>query len=358
MTSTAAVPPQTLSRDLLLSLFSLACGRLYPPLHPPPKDLTGKVAIVTGANSGIGRHIASELVKQKATVYLACRNTARAEEAISQISSAIPDCADRIKSLLLDTSSLSSVRKCAESWKNEGSGIDILVHNAGISSIPTGQPFTSDGIPVIYATNLLGSFLLTHHLEPHLSNDARIIFTSSTGQYSGKFTPTFSLKAVKNQLEPGFHAPSAAVKAGGLAADSTMYSNTKAMQVVFAKLLQSRWDAEAKGDGRVNARAVHAFSPGFTMTPIFGKITPLTVWKDPIYWFLRTMTILATDVSQGAATAVWLATTDDEAVVGEGMGGRYWERMTRRLTRVDFMGTEMLDRFWVRWEADAGTLWR
>lgn len=358
MTSTAAISPLTLYRDLFLSLFSLACGRLYPTLHPPPADLTGKVAIVTGANSGIGRQIAIELVRQKATVYLACRNTARAEEAISQITSAFPDSADRIKSLLLDTSSLSSVRECAESWKVKGINVDILVHNAGIGSTPVGQPFTSDGFPVIYATNLLGSFSLTKYLEPHLSNDARVIFTSSTGQYGGNFTPTFSLTAVRNQLEPGFHAPRAAFKAEGVAADSIIYSNAKAMQVAFAKLLQSRWDAGAKEKGRVNKRAVHAFSPGFTMTPIFGKITPLAIWKDPLYWFLRTMTVLATDVSQGAATALWLATTNDEAVVGEGMGGRFWERMTRRLTRVDFMSTEMLERFWVRWEADAGTLWR
>lgn len=356
--SAAAVSRLDLYRDLFLSLFSLACGRLYPSLHPQPADLTGKVAIVTGANSGIGLHIVIELVRQKATGYLACRNTARAEEAISQIISAVPDSAHRIKTLLLDTSSLSSVRQCAERWKNEGSEIDILVHNAGIGSTPPGHPFTSDGFPIIYATNLLGSFALTQHLEPHLSNEARIIFTSSTGQYSGNFTPTFSLAAIRNQLESGFHAPRAAVKADGTAVDSSIYSNAKAMQVTFAKLLQSRWDTVAKEKGRVNDRVVHAFSPGFTMTPIFGKITAPTIWKDPVYWFLRTTTVLATDVSQGAATAVWLATTDDEAVVGQGMGGRFWERMTRRVTGADLMSTERLERFWIRWEADAGTSWR
>ena len=67
---------------------------------------------------------------------------------------------------------------------------------------------------------------------------------------------------------------------------------------------------------------------------------------------------LATDVSQGAATGVWLATTRDKVIAGVGIDGGYWESMTRRATMVDLMGTEMLERFWIRWEADAGISWR
>ena len=352
-------------RDFILSMLSLFCGRLYPTLHPPPADLTGKTAIVTGANSGLGFQIALDLARQNATVYLACRNASKAEEAVSQITSAVPDSVDRVKVLLLDTSSLSSVRECAEGWKNAGSKIDILVHNAGVPSSP-GQSFSADGFPTTYATNFLGSFLLTQILEPSLSNEARIIFTSSTGHYISDFTPTFSLGAVRNRLEPGFHAPNAAVHKNGSAADSTVYGNTKAMQIAFAKLLQSRWDAAAKASGRTNERVVHAFSPGFTKTPGLPKMTPLPIWKmsplevweDRGFWLLGATTVLATDVSQGAATAVWLATTKDEAVAGKGMGGGYWERMTKRAATVDLMSTETLERFWIRWEADAGITWR
>lgn len=353
-----ANPPLAMWRDFALSMLSLVCGGLYPTLHPGSKDLTGKVAIVTGANSGIGRQIAMELLRQNAVVYLACRSTARAEEAISQITADIPDSADRAKTLLLDTSSLSSVNECAQAWKKEDRRIDILVHNAGISSTPADQPFTSDGMPTMYATTIVGSFLLTHHLEPYLSNEARIIFTSSPGQYAGDFTPEFSLSAVKNRLEPGFHTPSYALNSSGHSAHSPIYSNTKMMQVIFAKLLQKRWDAGAKVSGRLNNRVAHAFSPGFTMTPIFGKMTAQAFWNDPLYCVLKASTVLATDVSQGAATAVWLATTDDEAVVGQGAGGSFWEWMTRRLTKVDFMSLETLERFWIRWEADAGITWR
>lgn len=344
-------------RDLVLSMLNAFCGRLYPTLHPPPADLTGKTAIVTGANSGVGFHIALELVRRNATLYLACRNASKAQEAVSQITSAVPDSVDRVKFLLIDTSSLTSVRKCAEEWKNAESKIDLLFHNAGIGSDPE-QPFTPDGLPTTYATNMLGSFLLTQILEPSLSNEARIIFTSSMSNYISNFAPTFSLDAVRNRLEPGFHAPDAAVKADGSADDVDVYGHTKAMQIVFAKLLQTRWDAAAKVSGRENERLAHAFSPGFTSTPALPRLKNLRIEGKFAFRVLSAATALATDISQGAATGVWLATTRDGAVAGEGMGGGYWERMTRRATKVDLMGTEMLERFWIRWEADAGISWR
>lgn len=344
-------------RDLVLSMLNAFCGRLYPTLHPPPADLTGKTAIVTGANSGLGFQIALELVRQNATLYLACRNASKAQEAVSQITSAVPDSIDRVKFLLIDTSSLPSVRKCAEEWKNAGSKIDFLFHNAGIGSDPE-QPFTPDGLPTPYVTNLLGSFLLTHILEPCLSNEARIIFTSSMSNYISDFAPTFSLDAVRNRLEPGFHAPNPAVKADGRADDVAVYGHTKAMQLVFAKLLQRRWAAAAKVSGNANERVAHAFSPGFTSTPALPRLKTLSIEGNLPFRVLCAATALATHVSQGAATGVWLATTRDGAVVGEGMGGGYWERMTRRATMVDLMGVEMLERFWIRWEADAGVSWR
>ena len=253
-------------RDLFLSMLNAFCGRLYPTLHLPPADLTGKTAIVTGANSGLGFQIALELVRQNAIVYLACRNASKAQEAVSQIASAVPDSVDRVKFLLIDTSSLTSVRKCAEGWKNTESKIDFLFHNAGVGS-DFGQPLTPDGLPTTYVTNLLGSFLLTQILEPSLSNDARIIFTSSVSNYISDFLPTFSLESVRNCPEPGFHAPDADVRAAGGADEAALYGHTKAMQIVFAKLLQRRWTAAAHVSGRENARVAHGFSPGFTATP-------------------------------------------------------------------------------------------
>lgn len=329
-------------RDRLLGLFGLFCGRLLPILEPPSVDLTGKTAIITGGNSGIGLQIALDLARQGATVYLACRNASKAEEAVSQIVAKVPASEGRVESLILDTSSPTSVRAFAKRWTSLDIKIDCLFHNAGIGTVLAGQDFSVDGFPMFYAANFLGSFLLTYLLEPFLSADARIILTTSWGQYGSIFSSTFSLDSIKEKSEPGYHIPAAMFKAGKKPPDDVPYMQTKAMQVVFAKMLQNHLDRKAAEAGAENRRAVHAFSPGLTFTPMAAKIM---------------VSALAVDVSQGAATGVWLASTDDEEVIGKGMGGGYWDRMTRRVSSVDMMSEEMVERFWVRWEADAGVEW-
>ncbi|KAL9132542.1 MAG: hypothetical protein Q9175_006287 [Cornicularia normoerica] len=342
-------------RDFFLGLVSLPLGRLFPTLEPPRVDLIGRVAIITGGNSGIGLQIALGLARQGATVYLACRNASKAEEAVSRILSEVPTSKGRVNSLLLDLSSLSSVRAFAKNWESLDLKIDLLFHNAGASQ---GQEITADGFPSLYAANFLGSFLLTYLLEFHLSVDARIILTTSAGQYASAFS-NFSLGSIKGNLEPGFHVTTAVVKAGKPLLDSTIYNQTKGMQVAFAKLLQNHFDRKAAEGGIQNRRIAHAFSPGFTNTPILAKMAKVSFFEDPIFWLLkRTYTRVAVDASQGAATGVWLASTNDEAVVGPGMGGGYWDRMSRRLSNVDMMSREQVERFWVRWEADAGVEWR
>ena len=344
-------------RDLFLGLVSLPLCRLFPNLESPRVDLTGIIAIVTGGNSGIGLEIALDLARQGATVYLACRNVSKADVAVSHITSEVPSSKGRIQSLLLDLSSLSSVRACAKKWESlNNKKIDLLFHNGGIAH---GQEYTTDGFPTIYAANFLGSYLLTHLLEPHLSTNARIIFTSSAGQYGGFFSPTFSLRSIKQRVEHGYHVPAPVFRAGKPILDSALYNQTKAMQVAFAKLLQSRFDRKAAEAGTSDRMLAHAFQPGFVHTPILAQMAEGSFLADPVFWFLKkTYTWIGLDASQGAATGLWLASTDDEAVIGEGMGGGYWDRMTRRVSNADMMSDDLLERFWVRWEADAGVEWR
>lgn len=346
-------------RDLLISVLGLFFGRVLTTLEPPHSDLTGKVAIITGGNSGIGLQIALDLARQGATVYLACRNVSKAEEAVSQIVSKVQASNGRVKSLLLDTSSFTSVRAFAKSWESLNTTIDLLFHNAGIGSEPAGQKFSADGFPIFYATNFLGSFLLTYVLESHLSSDARIILTSSVGHYASSFSSNFSLSSIKEISEPGYHVPAAPIKAGKTVPDAVVYGQTKAMQVAFAKLLQNLFDRKALEAGVQSRRIAHAFSPGLTFTPLFSKTPEKTFLEDPAFWLLKlTNNTLAMDVTQGAATGVWLACTNDKEVVGGGVGGGYWDRMTRRASKVDMMSRETMERFWVRWEADAGVEWR
>ena len=348
-------------RDLALSQINLAFGRLYPNLKVPDADLGGKTAIITGGNSGIGLQIALELAKRGANVYLACRNASKAEDAVAEIASQVPSASGRVKPLSLDTSSLDSVRAFAQEWgrhADDSKTIDLLYHNAGTGSAPVGHEFTTDGFPFIYATNFLGSFLMTYLLEDHLAPDARIIFTSSTGQYSGTFLPDFSLERTETRTEPGFHVPPSAVKPGKETAGAAYYVNSKTMQVAFARLLHERFERKANEAGAKNRRLVHSFTPGFTMTPIFSKVTVRSILEDPAWWVLRVTTVLATHVGQGAATGVWLGVTQDEDVGGGGKGSGYWDRMSRMVSKVDIMDRETVERLWIRWEADAGVEWR
>ena len=345
------------ARDIAWALLALVFGRLYPTLKTPPTDLTGKVTIITGGNSGIGLAIALALARQGSTVYLACRSMSKAEKAISQITSQVPAAKENVKALILDTSSLDSVRAFATNWKRLSTRIDLLFLNAGIGAPPAGQKFSVDGFPLVYATNFLGSFLLTYLLEPHLSNYARVILTSSLGHYFTSFSPNFSLNSKRETAEPGFHFPGSSSEG---ASGEWAYYQTKAMQVVFAKLLQDHFDRKAAEAGVTTGhrRIVHAFAPGFVNTPILECLKP-GVFPNPVGWFLYMMIdVIGVDPGQGAVTGVWLACTKDLAVVEEGSRGGYWDRMSRRVSTVDLMNQDEVERFWVRWEADAGIEWR
>ena len=344
--------------DLLEALTALAFGPLLQKLHPPRVDLTGKVAIVTGANSGIGLSIATDLASLGSTVYLACRNERKADAARDQIIKHNPSLKHNIHILSLDTSDLTSVRACATAFKQQRSQLDILIHNAGISSPPTSTPYSPQGHEVVYATNLLGSFLLTYHLESTLSPSARVIFTVSTAQYGAKFSTTFSTTPVLSQREAGFHWAKTLPDVVGHS--QPLYANSKGMQCVFTQHLQKRFDEQAHGEANLSQRRiVHSFEPGFTRSAIFDKMPGMTWSKDPFFkGLIATQSILATETDQGAATGLWIATTNNESVVGPGKGGGYWSRMSRRMCKADLVGDEVKRRLWTRWEGDSGVEWR
>lgn len=333
-----------LARDSLVSVFYLMVAGLLPALKIEIADLTGKTAIVTGANSGIGYSLALSLAKRNATVYLACRSTSKAKQAAAQIIEACGESSSkRVRVFSLDTSSLDSVRAFAAAWGSQP--IDILIHNAGIASTSADNRTTAEGLGTIYATNFLGSFLLTSLLEPNLSLNARVILTSSTGQYSAAPRRLFTMP----RLAP---APSKRDGSKSQPSDSALYADTKFMQVAFASLLQQRFDAAPN-----NRRLAHAFTPGYTFTPIFEKTTSLPGIVDPLYLVLKACTALSLPVEQGAATGLWLATTKDPEVIGIGSGGRYWDRCVRRSTAVDALPEGELERMWHLWEVDAGAKW-
>ena len=137
----------------------------------------GKVAIVTGANSGIGFEVTLGLVKKDFEVIMACRNMQKAEEAKVKILKIHPNA--KVNPMKVDTSSLDEVKKFAEQFQKKYQKLHLLVNNAGIMMSP--YKITEDGFENQFATNYIGHFALTGLLLPILTstNDSRIISLSS-----------------------------------------------------------------------------------------------------------------------------------------------------------------------------------
>jgi NAD(P)-dependent dehydrogenase (short-subunit alcohol dehydrogenase family) len=146
--------------------------------------LTGKVIIVTGANSGIGFESAKEFARKGAQTILACRSMEKAQAALDQIRDEIP--AAKAEIMQLDLASQKSVQDFAKKFQGKYDRLDILLNNAGIMYVPYGV--TEDGFERHFGTNHLGHFALTGLLIDLLlkTPDARIVTVSSVGHRSGE----------------------------------------------------------------------------------------------------------------------------------------------------------------------------
>jgi NAD(P)-dependent dehydrogenase (short-subunit alcohol dehydrogenase family) len=146
-------------------------------------DQSGRVAIVTGANSGLGLITARELARAGARVVMACRNTSKGAAAEAEIRAEVPKADVELASL--DLSSLDSVRAFAGGFEERGVALDLLINNAGVMAPPRSE--TADGFELQFGTNHLGHFALTAQLIELMKNeDARVVTLSSGAHHMGK----------------------------------------------------------------------------------------------------------------------------------------------------------------------------
>jgi NAD(P)-dependent dehydrogenase (short-subunit alcohol dehydrogenase family) len=145
-------------------------------------DLTGRTALVTGANSGIGLQTAVELARRGAHVLMACRDAMRGDEALGQVRVQVPGAQAHL--LELDLADQSSVRQCAAKVLATYPVVDILVNNAGVMA-PRRRRVSADGHELQLATNHLGHFALTGELLPALGA-ARVVTVSSNAHRMGR----------------------------------------------------------------------------------------------------------------------------------------------------------------------------
>ncbi len=242
-------------------------------------DLSNKVALVTGANSGIGKATAMALAERHAEVWLLCRNMERAtaaqQDIVKQTGNAKVHCAR------LDLSDLNNVREFA--LHEAPDVVDILVHNAGV--MPDERHTTHDGLELTLATNLLGPFLLTRLLLGALekAEHSRVIDVSSGGMYTQKL----NLEFMGNPPEPF----------DGV----VQYAQTKRAMVVMNRLWSERYP-------HLHFASMH---PGWVDTPAVATSLPR---------FYKLMQPLMRDAEGGADTVIWLAVRKHL----EGPNGAFW----------------------------------
>ncbi|KAG8993220.1 hypothetical protein FRB93_002057 [Tulasnella sp. JGI-2019a] len=270
----------------LLQTFS----ELFPPkLHFIPSrdmpDLSGKVMIVTGGNTGIGKETIQELLKKNAKVYMASRSRTRAEEAINDLENKT---GKRAIFLELDLASLDSITKAAKEFQRHETVLDVLFNSGGVMSPPIDQ-LTADGYDLQFGVNCLGHAHLTLLLIPQLiagarlSSDgrARVVNVSSNGAY-GAGNPGIYFDAMTDTPQR---------KAKGM----TLYSISKYGNVLFSDELAKRY-----ADQGIVSTALH---PGSIQTELARNIPR---WIQRVIIFL-----LLYPVEYGALTSLWAGTSPE-----------------------------------------------
>ena len=259
-------------------------------------DLTGKRAIVTGANSGLGLELTRRLALAGAEVTLAVRDPARGKAAVASITATVPGA--RLAIGVLDLASLASVAEFGDAEVSANRPLDILVNNAGVM-MPPKRLETRDGFELQFGGNYLGHFALTAELMPLLlsAGSARVVNLSSIYARSGRLD--WDNLQAEHHYNPG-----------------RAYGESKLAMLVFGRELARR--SEAAGWG-ILATSAH---PGATITNL--QTTGPLHGRDPRGAFARLSRLqyrvpgLYQNVDQGILPALFAATSPDA------VGGAYY----------------------------------
>lgn len=203
-------------------------------------DLSGRLAIVTGANSGLGLGLTGRLAGAGADVILAVRSSEKGAAAVKRVRRELPDASLRVR--VLDLASLESIASFAAVIVAEGRPLDILINNAGVMAPPQ-RGTTADGFELQFGSNHLGPFALTAQLLPILrsAGKPRVTSTSSLAARAGRISWD-DLQSKKRYIPFG------------------AYGLSKLANLMFARELQVRSDAGGWG---ITSTAAH---PGGTAT--------------------------------------------------------------------------------------------
>ncbi|XP_051537933.1 retinol dehydrogenase 12-like isoform X1 [Myxocyprinus asiaticus] len=239
-------------------------------------QLDGKTAIVTGANTGIGKETARDLAKRGARVILACRDMVKAEQAASDISREVENAT--VMARQLDLADTKSICDFAELIYNTEKSLHLLINNAGVAICPYST--TADGFETQFGVNHLGHFFLTFLLMDLLKHSApsKVINVSSLAHSMG------NIHFVDLNSKKSYHP----VKA---------YVQSKLANVLFTRELATR--VEETGV------SVYAVDPGLVKTDLIRHM------KKSLQFFVKTFGFLIKTPAEGAYTILYCALTPD-----------------------------------------------
>ena len=271
-------------------------------------DMRGKVCVVTGANSGIGKETALSLAHMGATVVLVCRSESRGSEALAEIKQRTGN--DSVALLLADFNSQRQVREVAASFLEQFDRLDVLVNNAGVTPWQR-RAAAEDGLELTFAVNHLAPFLFTSLLLDRLkaSAPARIV-TVSSGAHR---RVALNFDDLQNEQR---YVP------------FDVYSQTKLANVYFTYELARRLEGKC-----VTANCLH---PGVVSTALFRHLPRL------LGLAVKIARPLLLTPAQGADTAVYLAAAPEVA----GVSGRFFERREAVESSPASNDTEAAQRLW------------
>jgi NAD(P)-dependent dehydrogenase (short-subunit alcohol dehydrogenase family) len=288
-------------------------------------DLSGKVAVVTGASGGLGEETARALASRGAHVTIAARDATRAQAAADRITASTGNSHVDVGTIELDKPA--SVRQFAEAFLAGHGQLNLLINNAGVMACPLAR--TAEGWEMQFATNHLGHFLLTCLLSPALvaGAPARVVNLSSGGH---NFAPVDFDDIHFNERE--YHK-------------FASYGQSKTANILFTIELDRRLK-----DRGVRANAVH---PGVIMTDLGRHMTDedreALIANRPA----GSSPMVFKEIPAGAATSVWAAVAPEL----DGVGGQY----ALDCHLVDPKNTQAGTNSWAAWaqgEELAGRLWK
>lgn len=253
-------------------------------------DQSGKTALITGANCGIGYYTALELARAGAHTILGCRNLLKAEEAKNKILKEVPGA--KIEIAQFDLADLNSVKAYSEKFISEGKVLDILVCNAGVMT-PQKRVMTKDGYELQWGTNYLGHFALTGSLLPAISKSpkGRIVIVSSVAHRGGK------IFFEDLNAEKAYHP-------------MNYYKQSKLADTIFGIELEKRLRQHNS-----NVICVEAH-PGISRTELLPNSHEIK--KTFVSWFMKVATRLGMHPAQGALSSLYAATSPDA------QGGKFY----------------------------------